>query len=525
MSNSIILGPAGTGKTRRLMDIFREEVASGTPANAITVVTFTRAATHEFQDRLAAEGIGRDDAPWVRTLHSAAYCLLGLDRSRVMNSKRWKEFCQEFSYELTSGKDPDADDAPFEPPKKTEDDVLRAALSWGRCRMMGVEETIREIDEPRLDQEVFRRFCDRLDVFKSRGGLLEFSDFLSQVLEHNLWPPSEVLIMDEAQDFAPIQIAVAEMWQKTHRRAWLAGDPDQAVYGFQGATSKWLVDCSERYPTEVLRQSYRVPRLAHGLAMRVIRQNMVRAKDVEYRPTPEEGKVWSADMTDAMGSVADIPLEDTFILARNRMFFVEASKILRDQRVPFEVEGSGASSPYSKPTLIRAARAVVALRKGKEISSGLLFDVLDRIPYVKDGILPWGIKEKIENLQRQAIGSGRMVEEFGLKRLVESVDKDGIMILSKEKRDDLEYLDDIAKRFGKIPDPKVRIMTIHGSKGREANRVFVLSDMTNASHKSLFGSQEEYEGENRLAYVATTRTKKDLCIVRPMTRKFYNYPI
>src|SRR4029077_19057768 len=89
---------------------------------------------------------------------------------------------------------------------------------------------------------------------------------------------------------------------------------------------------------------------------------------------------------------------------------------------------------------------------------------------------------------------------------------------------DFEYFDRLAKNgynldaLEKIP----RITTIHGAKGRQAERAIVFSEMGDKCW-------EDYETEHRLAYVAATRTETDLtiCVENSVhwAKDMYDYPV
>ena len=65
--------------------------------------------------------------------------------------------------------------------------------------------------------------------------------------------------------------------------------------------------------------------------------------------------------------------------------------------------------------------------------------------------------------------------------------------------------------------PRINISTIHQSKGGEADNVVLLTDMGRLSWESL-GKDEE----NRVWYVALTRAKQNLYLVRPRGLKFFS---
>ncbi len=59
-------------------------------------------------------------------------------------------------------------------------------------------------------------------------------------------------------------------------------------------------------------------------------------------------------------------------------------------------------------------------------------------------------------------------------------------------------------------EPRIKLSTIHGSKGGECDNVVVLSDM---SYKSFEQYQQDPDDEIRVFYVGVTRTKQNLYIM------------
>ena len=59
--------------------------------------------------------------------------------------------------------------------------------------------------------------------------------------------------------------------------------------------------------------------------------------------------------------------------------------------------------------------------------------------------------------------------------------------------------------------PKIKILTIHGSKGGEADNVVLLSELSNKAYQSLLKNGDD---ERRVFYTGITRSKKNLFLVR-----------
>jgi superfamily I DNA/RNA helicase len=79
-----------------------------------------------------------------------------------------------------------------------------------------------------------------------------------------------------------------------------------------------------------------------------------------------------------------------------------------------------------------------------------------------------------------------------------------------------------AEEEGKLESSTdVEINTIHATKGREADNVVLLPDMTNITYKGMLRDEDN---EHRVFYVGATRAKKNLYVHVPVTGRFYKMP-
>jgi DNA helicase-2/ATP-dependent DNA helicase PcrA len=515
----VILGPPGTGKTSRVITLVQDEIEAGTPPDRIAFLTFTRAAREEAVERLhAVLGLGPEAALWFRTIHSTAYRLLGLKGHQVMGPAAWEEFGNRYGYEFTRAT-PSLEDPLSDLPRHTDSDLYRYTYQWGRNRMLDQGRALNQCPIP-VSAVQFNHFVSRLIDFKNEGGLLDFTDMLELVLERGARPGVDVIVVDEAQDLSPLQIAVVELWMESCRRVYVAGDDDQAIYAFQGADSAWLLGLSKRWPVEILQQSYRVPMNVFAVAQSVIGRNRLRIEK-PYRPKSVEGVVDRVGPDD----IADIldPGADTLVLVRNREFLRSPARALFDRRVPYVVEGPGGISPLSDPDLVRAVRTSAALFCRQPVDAIDLSTMLKFIPSRGFGLLPHGAKQRVK--ERVGLLSTELIRKnLNLGGLLDRLRERGpVEPLIKIPSRDRAYLNHILMKYGGIPDPKIRLTTIHGAKGREAETVIVLPDMSRATYAEYTG-RDGFEAENRVGYVAVTRASYRLVIAGPRACRYYDYP-
>jgi len=132
-----------------------------------------------------------------------------------------------------------------------------------------------------------------VDGYKRANGLLDFTDLIENVPRDAALAPGNpaVIFADEAQDLNRMQLSLIRKWGERAEYFILAGDDDQTIYSFAGASPDAILDPD--IPDDqkiVLKQSYRVPEAVHELANRLIHR-VTRRQEKVYLPRPEHGRV------------------------------------------------------------------------------------------------------------------------------------------------------------------------------------------------------------------------------------------
>ena len=78
---------------------------------------------------------------------------------------------------------------------------------------------------------------------------------------------------------------------------------------------------------------------------------------------------------------------------------------------------------------------------------------------------------------------------------------------------DVAYVNALVRRGEDLTaSPRIKLSTIHGAKGGEADNVVLFTDLTVAAERSM---DADPDSMHRVFYVAVTRTKKNLFTVLP----------
>jgi DNA helicase II / ATP-dependent DNA helicase PcrA len=491
----IVLGPPGTGKTTTLLGYVDDELARGVPPDRIGYVTFTRRGADEAASRAVAKfNLSRDQLPWFRTLHSLCFRRLGCGKEDVLEGKRLGEFADYAGVKITG--------------RWSEDGVI-SGLAFGD-RALFMENLARVRCQPL--REAYDAYCDDLPwdrverfsrclaEYKAQNNLLDFTDMLAAFVERGEGLGLEVLIVDEAQDLSRLQWEVVRVLSGGCRRVVVAGDDDQAIYAWAGADAAALVTMEGA--ARVLGQSWRVPRAVQDTALEII-SPVTQRRQKEWSPRAAAGEVVRAvalDEADLSGAWEDT-VQPVLILARNT-YIIDTQVVPELRRAGIIYERYERSSVPRR--VLDAVDAWESLRRGGSVLAAEARGVYE---HITSGV---GVKRGFKELKKfsddAAVTLDDLERDGGLMRRDPWYDA-----LDRLPKGDVDYLRAARGRGEDIRGrPRVRVSTIHGSKGGEAQHVVVLTEM---ARRTYHEARLDPDAERRVWYVAATRAKEKLSVV------------
>ena len=463
---TVIVGPPGTGKTTRLLEILDEE-RRRVPLEAIGFLAFTRQAAYQAGERLGEEP---ESLPYFRTLHSFCYMQLGLNRGQVFGHRHEQKFCEEVGIDYKRGAS--AVDGDLRSLRGGEGNLLFHLDSLARGRQMDLEDVCQLSAPLPLPAEAFLTAAKHLANYKARQGVLDFTDMLEDFARVGVVPRLEVLFVDEAQDLSALQWVIVEkiIREGGVRRVYFAGDDDQAIYTWAGADVSTFVNLEGE--EHVLHHSHRVPHSVQRLALQVVKEIGERREKV-WESREGEGQLQYALAPEHV----DFSQGEWLILARN--------------------------SYLLKP--------VAALLKRR----GLLYNWHEQ-PSVTDEEL-----KAIRHWERyRQYGSSEDLE-IAWKHLPDELPARTVpwyqaLNLNPVKA---EYIRSSLRQGERLFDePRITLSTVHRTKGDERDNVLLLSDYSYRTARTMCEAPDD---EWRVAYVGVTRCREKLVVVRPRTRYHY----
>jgi hypothetical protein len=441
---TIILGGPGTGKTTKLMSMIEEELAGGTNPERIALCSFTTKAASEAVDR-ACEKFGLSDKkfPWFRTIHSAAFRLIGANRGQMMNFSNYKQIGELLGLKF-SFKAIDAEEAMSSAAQTGDKFLFLDGLA--RNRMVSLRDQWQEFDGE-LDWFGLELFSKTLKEYKQRTGLYDFTDLLEQCLEQKKLVDVDVAIIDEAQDLSRLQWAVVDQIFSDVPRKIIAGDDDQAIYRWGGADVEEFLAMPGKQI--VLEKSYRLPEAVFDFGQKII-NNVDNRIQKNYKPRAEQGDVITHFFLD---EVKVTPESGTWLMLARNAFFLDrleelatASGMLFRSRKKNSVDRALAEAIYTWEAMRKGKKA-----KGKDIRK--IYSLLG----AGQGVAKEHKSIKIEANKSYTIKQLQM--HFGLK-----TDDVWFKAFAHGMTFELiEYYRSVMRSGEKLLDePKIIIDTIHG---------------------------------------------------------------
>ena len=500
MTETTIFGPPGTGKTTTLIKIVEKELSKGTDPKRIGFMSFSRKAAEEARTRATTSlGIDHKDMLFFRTLHSLAFSWLGLSTAEVMSGRDYNELGALVGLDFRTTQIINMEEGPLFSVGAGGDKYM-SLIQFARVKQTNLEEEFYKGWNYDMNLQQLAILDKAFKDFKERKGKFDFIDMIEKFIKGGTSPEFELLIIDEAQDLAPIQWKmVKDVLVPNSKKVYYAGDDDQAIYSWMGVDVKHFLNASEtKY---ILHKSYRVPNHIHVWAENLAKSIVQREKK-EWGPTEEKGMVtWHNNILDV-----DMREGEWLILTRTNYIAKQVCNKLREEGYIFWREGEGWSVSLN---VLLAIEVWIALQKGQSCDQSQLktfAKFIDPSLITKAGRKAMGnLVDDLEyNLEHLKNLCGFKAHHF--------MEWQKVLKLSEQV---VAYIVSVRRRGEKIlsADPRIRVSTIHRAKGGEADNVAILMDSTKACVES-----EDQDAERRVWYVGITRAKKELHIIEKSGR-------
>jgi DNA helicase-2/ATP-dependent DNA helicase PcrA len=534
-----VLAGAGTGKTRTITRRIAHLVTAGHVApQQVLAVTFTQRAAGEMRSRLRAldDGAGTGSVQ-AMTFHAAARRQLSYFWPRVVGDTGWQLLDTKFAVVAQA-----ANRAGM---STSTDDVrdLAGEIEWAKASLIspeGYAAAVAQVgrDIP-FDAAKIATVYAGYETLKARHdgmALLDFDDLLlhtAAAIENDDAVAQEFrdryrcFVVDEYQDVTPLQQRVLDAWLGARDDLTVVGDANQTIYSFTGATPRYLLDFSRRFPDAALvrlERDYRSTPQVVSLANRVIaaargrmagsKLHLVGQRDPGPNPT-------FAEHTDEVAEAAAVAKKikrliesgtaasEIAVLYRINAQSEVYEEALTEAGVPFQVRGG--EGFFSRQEV---RQALLALQRASEKDGARESEKLPEI--VRAVLEPLGLTAE------PPPGTRARERWEALSALAELVDEE---VAQRPSLDLRALIAELRQRADSRHPPVVQGVTLaslHAAKGLEWDAVFLvgLADGTlPISHALTHGPDSEpVEEERRLLYVGITRARVHLALSWALAR-------
>ncbi|MGB3474584.1 MAG: ATP-dependent DNA helicase UvrD2, partial [Mycobacterium sp.] len=496
----------------------------------------------------AAAGVGGVQA---LTFHAAARRQLRYFWPRVVGATGWELLDRKFGVVARA--------AGHAGLRLSNDDVRDVAgeIEWAKASLIGPEQYPEAVaaagrDTP-LDAAKLADVYAGYEALKARGevAMLDFDDLLlhtAAAIENDAAVAAEFrdryrcFVVDEYQDVTPLQQRVLSAWLGERDDLTVVGDANQTIYSFTGASPRYLLDFTRRFPDAALvrlERDYRSTPEVVSLANRVIaaargrvsgsKLKLIGQREPGPAPVFREHPDEVAEAAAVAKSIARLIHDGTAAAEIAVLYRINAQsevyeEALTEAGIAYQVRGG---EGFFTRQEIR--QALVALQRAAERGA--------------DGPLPEGgdrqrgeagrsgspLSETVRGVL-EPLGltteppSGAKARERweALGALAELVDDE---VAQRPDLDLPALLTELRMRADSRHPPTVQGVTLaslHAAKGLEWDAVFLvgLADGTlPISHALAHGADSEaVEEERRLLYVGVTRARIHLTLSWALAR-------
>jgi DNA helicase-2/ATP-dependent DNA helicase PcrA len=376
-------------------------------------------------------------------------------------------------------------------------------------------------------------------------GRLDFTDLIERALYDVDRHPSapEVFLLDEAQDFSRLELALATSWARHTDSTVIVGDPDQTLYTWRGSDH----DALEQLPGHRAPGSSSSPTASRQPCTTWPSTGSARSPAAATSPTtpptePGEARRLPVSLREP-GQLLDQVDEDlaagrtVMILTTCGYMLAGVLHELRDQGTPFHNPYRPAQGAWNP--LRGAARLAAFLRPDDRVwGEGALWTWGDlrswTEPLQASGTLARGAKSLIdEKCRPDRFGESQAEKVAPTETVIELLGDDGTMShpafrldttwwaerLRASKAKTMAYPLEVCRRQGGqalVAKPRVTVGTIHSVKGGEADSVYVCPDLSKQGMWNGWHPGGPTRDQIiRMIYVALTRARERVTVMDP----------
>lgn len=580
---ALVLAGPGSGKTtvithrvKYLMEQYHIN-----PSH-ILVITFTKAAAQEMQERFIRLMEGRGSAVTFGTFHSVFFRILKhayhYSASNIIREEQRTGIIRE----LVSKMDMEAEDE-----KELVQSILAEISVIKNDRI-----DVRRYYSQTCSHELFQELYEGYECALRNSNLVDFDDMLLMTYQLlscrqdicKLWQEKyRYILIDEFQDINRVQYDVIRLLAEPGRNLFIVGDDDQSIYRFRGARPEIMLGFEKDYPEAVrilLDINYRSTGIIVKTASNLISRNQtrfeknIRANQSKGVPVqvivcanpPDENRHVVQKMVELSGQGAS--WSDMAVLFRTNTGARGIVEKMMEYNIPFQIRDAVpniyehwiaqdilaylelAWGDRSRSTVLKVINRPNRYISREALAGAESEDVLESLKvYYREK--DW-MMERLKRLEfdlsmlrrmapfaainyiRNGMGYQEYLSQYAQKRHMKLEELWEVLDILQESGKEYKTVDEWkehirqygeelkeqAKKRKKDDQNAVALTTMHSSKGLEYKTVFILDVNEEVMPHRKAVLDADLEEERRLFYVAVTRAKENLYLY--YTKERYN---
>lgn len=250
----LVLAGPGSGKTFTVTQRIKYLIEHHhVKPEDILVITFTKAAATEMQERFAKLNEGRNYPVHFGTFHSIFFQILKHTyRFTAQNIIREGDKYRLLSRIISEIPDEIGSRSQID---DSSDTLQRLLSEISTVKNNGI--TPQEIKSTTVSQAEFEYIFRIYKQEMNRSKLIDFDDMVllcrdllvSRPETLKIWQERfQYILVDEFQDICPLQYEVVRLLAKPQDNLFIVGDDDQAIYGFRGSRPEIMLNFTKDYP-------------------------------------------------------------------------------------------------------------------------------------------------------------------------------------------------------------------------------------------------------------------------------------
>ena len=567
---AMVLAGPGSGKTTVITRRVQYLIENHIRPEHILVITFTRAAARQMQERFSSLSGGASSLVTFGTFHAIFFQILKHAYGYTSESILREDERFRIIADIAGSMGLECGDL-----KEWAADVL-SEISVVKTRQIPIEHYY----SSSMSEEEFRKVCSAYMKRQEALRKIDFDDMCvyTSDLFHSrqdilrAWQERfRYLLVDEFQDISPIQYRIVRQLAGARNNLFIVGDDDQSIYRFRGSRPEIMLGFPSDYPDAriiQLRDNYRSTAAIVSASLAVISENKKRyRKDLRSVDTSNEPIefIECADMETEMlclvraiqrSLAGGLKPSDIAVLTRTNTEGREPSLRLAEFQIPCRMKDAvpvlwdhwiaedltaylalDPNAMNRKDFLRVCNRPNRYITRKSAYAQTVSFHGLRAYYRDKDWMAPYldSFEELIRRVRsmrpyaainyiRLGGGYDEYLADYARKR---KLDPGELLQLADEIQDSsrgcatlAEWLSRIEENRKKIADQKrdaqrpdsdcVTLATLHAAKGLEFAEVFLLNVNEGLIPYHRASLEEEIEEERRLFYVGMTRAKRKL---------------